>query len=265
MLTPQEIKEKSFDKVMVWGYDMNAVDSFRESISADYAQLYKENIALKSKMKVLIEKIEEYRSVDDSMRKALLNAQTMASKMVEDAKADIENRERMASDRMDEKLHEIRAKIEAEELRYKEAKERSNKYIDQLCEALNKEAERLVALKESESVAEMVSEPVSVDAESENEKEEDVIPDTVPLPFIPPAQETVMPIADDDNDLKVFEVDLGNRPATAPEEKKERRQPIYKSVIDDEEETITLTPKPRFEFSNLQFGDKYDPSKKSKK
>ena len=54
MLTPNEINGKKFDKVMVWGYDMNAVDSFLESVSADYTQLYKENIALKNKMKVLV-------------------------------------------------------------------------------------------------------------------------------------------------------------------------------------------------------------------
>jgi len=262
MLTPQEIKEKSFDKVMVWGYDMNAVDSFKESISADYAQLYKENIALKSKMKVLIEKIEEYRSVDDSMRKALLNAQTMASKMVEEAKMDIENRERMASERMDEKLRELKIKVEAEDLRYKEAKERSNRYIDKLCESYAKEIEKLNALKESDDITAVVSEPVAV-IEEEEEKEE-VIPDTIPLPFVPPAKEMAMPVEseEEDSDLKVFQVELGDEVVEAPAEKK---KPMYKTVVEDDEETITLTPKPKFEFSNLQFGDKYDPSKKPKK
>ena len=85
MLTPQEIADKKFDKVMVWGYDMNAVDSFLETVEADYTQLYKENITLKSKMKVLIAKIDEYRKVDESMRKTLLGAQTMASDIVERA------------------------------------------------------------------------------------------------------------------------------------------------------------------------------------
>jgi len=49
MLTPQEIAEVKFDKVMVWGYDMNGVDSFLESVEADYAQLYKENITLRAR------------------------------------------------------------------------------------------------------------------------------------------------------------------------------------------------------------------------
>lgn len=264
MLTPQEIQEKTFKKIM-YGYDMNAVDSFRESVTADYTQLYKENIALKSKMKVLIAKIEEYRSVDDSMRKALLNAQTMASKMVEEAKADIENRERMASDRMDEKLRELRVKVEEEEQRFKAAEERANNYIEHLCESYRKEIEKLQSLKQGEIPTENEFTPiVEVEAE-EKVEEQNVIPDTVPLPFVPPAVEIAADkIEDDDADMKVFEVDLGDAPAEKPEVKS-RPQPVYKSVVEDDEETITLTPKPRFEFSNLQFGDKYDPTKKSKK
>ena len=60
-------------KAVFGGYDMSAVDDFLETLTTDYAALYKENAILKSKIKVLVEKVEEYRSTDDAMRMALLN------------------------------------------------------------------------------------------------------------------------------------------------------------------------------------------------
>ena len=78
MFTPQEIQEKTFVKAVFGGYDMQMVDDFLEPLSEDYITLYKENAVLKSKMKVLVEKLEEYRSQEQSMRKAILSAQRTA-------------------------------------------------------------------------------------------------------------------------------------------------------------------------------------------
>ena len=86
MLTPQEISGKEFVKAVFGGYDMSVVDEFLETITADYTALYKENTILKSKIKVLVEKVEEYRSTEDAMRLALLTAQNMGDDMVKEAK-----------------------------------------------------------------------------------------------------------------------------------------------------------------------------------
>ena len=59
MLTPQEISERELVKAVFGGYDIAVVDDFLETISADYATLYKENAILKSKIKVLVEKGDE--------------------------------------------------------------------------------------------------------------------------------------------------------------------------------------------------------------
>ncbi len=45
----------------------------------------KENAALKAKLKVLVEKVEEYRATEDSMRATLLTAQRMADSIVKEA------------------------------------------------------------------------------------------------------------------------------------------------------------------------------------
>lgn len=85
MLTPQEVSGRAFTKAAFGGYNMAMVDEFLDELTDDYTALYKENTALKAKLKVLVDKVEEYRATEDSMRAALLTAQRMANTMVEEA------------------------------------------------------------------------------------------------------------------------------------------------------------------------------------
>lgn len=85
MFTPQEIQEKTFVKAVFGGYDMQTVDEFLDPLTEDYITLYKENAVLKSKMKVLVEKLEEYRSQEQSMRKAIVTAQRTADNLIAEA------------------------------------------------------------------------------------------------------------------------------------------------------------------------------------
>ena len=71
MLTPQEVSEHAFAKASFGGYNMAMVDEFLDVLTADYTTLYKENATLKAKMKVLVDKVEEYRSTEEAMRKAI--------------------------------------------------------------------------------------------------------------------------------------------------------------------------------------------------
>ena len=74
MLTPQEVSARSFTKSVMGGYNMTMVDEFLDELTDDYTSLYKENASLKAKLKVLVEKVEEYRATEDSMRVTLLAA-----------------------------------------------------------------------------------------------------------------------------------------------------------------------------------------------
>ncbi len=95
MLTPQEVADHAFAKSAFGGYNMTMVDEFLDELTDDYTALFKENTALKAKMKVLVDKVEEYRATEDSMRAALLSAQKMASNMVSEAE---EKKETMLAD-----------------------------------------------------------------------------------------------------------------------------------------------------------------------
>ena len=91
MYTPQEVAEKTFPRSgLTAGYSMAAVDEFLDGLTEDYTALYKENAALKAKLKMLAEKVEEYRATEDAMRSTLLAAQKMAAQMVADAQAEKE-------------------------------------------------------------------------------------------------------------------------------------------------------------------------------
>ena len=84
MITAQDIREKTFEKSFN-GYNMSQVDAFLDELSAELSAAAKENAALKSKMKVLVEKLEEYRAQEQSMRKAILTAQRNADNMIAEA------------------------------------------------------------------------------------------------------------------------------------------------------------------------------------
>ena len=87
MFTPQQLDEISFAKSRFNGYDIESVDEVLVPLIEDYTTLYKENALLKSKMRVLVEKLEEYRRNEASMRDAIVNAQKTCDKMVREAEA----------------------------------------------------------------------------------------------------------------------------------------------------------------------------------
>ena len=128
MMTPQEVAASTFPKATLGGYNMAAVDVFLDKLTDDYTELYKENAALKSKIKVLVDKMEEYQSMEDTMRSTLLTAQKMANNMIKEAEekrdALIGEAERKRAQLLDEaeadarvRMRELTADVAAEERR----------------------------------------------------------------------------------------------------------------------------------------------------
>lgn len=85
MLTPQQLDELVFPKAVFGGYDMQSVDELLMPLSEDYKTLYKENAVLKSKLRVLVEKLEEYRKQEATMQNAMVAAQQAADRVVQEA------------------------------------------------------------------------------------------------------------------------------------------------------------------------------------
>jgi len=235
MLTPQEITSKEFGKAVFGGYDMAPVDSFIESVAKDYADLYKENAVLKNKMKVLVEKIEEYRATEDAMRMALLTAQKMAKEITDEAEKKsrtmVEDAERVAR----EKIEEYRAEVAHEKAKVDAVKVETGTYLNKVKAlfgeqiAFFEKLDEVVGPVEVANPVEVAAEP-QVEAEKKAEEIEKSVAEIIENAVNAVEEEMAAEeVADDDT--KIFE------PAEA-----ENR-------------------KPKFEFLDLQFGEDVDITK----
>ena len=138
MLTPQEVSTHAFSKARMGGYNMAMVDEFLDQLTEDYTTLYKENAVLKSKMKVLVDKVEEYRSTEEAMRQALLTAQKMAAKLVQEAQSEKEQILADARTEAEKEIHRLDDQRQAEERKLRAAQEKTAEFIrrsDELCKA----------------------------------------------------------------------------------------------------------------------------------
>ena len=136
MFTPQQIDQISFGKATFGGYNMEDVDAFLEPLTEDYVTLYKENALLKSKMKVIVSKLEEYRNNEASMKDAIVNAQKTCDKMVKEAEAKCAQILSEANVAAAENSRNNDALIAAENARVEEAKKVAVEKIEELEEQI---------------------------------------------------------------------------------------------------------------------------------
>lgn len=130
MFTPQEIQEQTFSKAVFGGYDMQQVDDFLEPLTEDYITLYKENAVLKSKMKILVEKLEEYRAQEEGMKRAIANAQQTCDKMIAEAQAKCAGMMNDAQGSVRSQTAGLQQSITEEEERLTRAKQTAQNFID---------------------------------------------------------------------------------------------------------------------------------------
>ncbi len=84
MLTPVEIQNRVF-KSGGLGYDKKDVDSFMKEIVDSYEVLYREKMELADKVNVLNDALQNYKTIEKTMQKALMLAQKTAEETQENA------------------------------------------------------------------------------------------------------------------------------------------------------------------------------------
>ena len=157
MFTPQQIEQISFGRSTFGGYDMQQVDEFLEPLTEDYITLYKENALLKSKMRVLVGKLEEYRKNEASMKDAIVNAQKTCDMMVKDAEAKCTQMLSDANAAAAENARNADTLIAAEAARVEDAKRVAAARIDELQQQIRSCLQALDRIKEANRPAGNVS------------------------------------------------------------------------------------------------------------
>ena len=223
MLTPQEVSGRAFTKAAFGGYNMAMVDEFLDELTDDYTSLYKENAALKAKLKVLVDKVEEYRATEDSMRAALLTAQRMANTMVEEAEEKKKTLLAGAEDEARAKIGALQEQIAEEQRRLNAAKAATADFVQKTREV----AQAQLALLDR--VPDMTPEQIAGDADKAAQPEADVaaIEEKI-LSAFPPAEEAA--------------------PAEEPEEEK---------PLEPDDSPFVETASHAIRLDDLQFGRNY--------
>ena len=162
MLTPQQIDQISFGKATFGGYDMQDVDEFLTPLTEDYVTLYKENALLKSKMRVLVGKLEEYRKNEASMKDAIANAQKTCDKMVRDAEVKASQMLANANETAIASSKNADTLVAAELARVEEARVTANAKIAELQEQLRTCIQALDRLKNNTAPAQTAETPMDV-------------------------------------------------------------------------------------------------------
>lgn len=254
MFTPQEVSEKTFPKSSSFssGYDLAAVDEFLDTLTEDYTALYKENAALKTKLKILAEKVEEYRATEDTMRSMLLAAQKLSASMTDEAKANSEKMLRDARQESERILTEARnaadvlnrdlaQKTEEAREKYRQAREAMEEFIARNLAMCRQQAELLEKLPHSHLPDE--AEPVEVSAQPDPPAAEETAP------------EAAAPAEDAPTEVPAAAEPAGEEPAAAQDEAEQTQtfEPVQAETDFRSEFKLDL--------GELKFGRNYDPGK----
>lgn len=148
MFTPQQIEEISFNTATFGGYDKRSVDEVLGPLTDDYVSLYKENALLKSKMRVLVTKLEEYRNNEASMKQAIVDAQTTCDTMVQETEAKCAKMLADANVALAENTRINNELLNAENEKLEAAKREANDRISTMESQLRACLETLAAIRE---------------------------------------------------------------------------------------------------------------------
>ena len=84
-LTPLDIRHREFTRSMR-GYKDLEVDEFLDDIADEFERLFNENIDHKERLESLEEKNEQYKNIEETLKKTLVSAQQQAEELKQNAK-----------------------------------------------------------------------------------------------------------------------------------------------------------------------------------
>ncbi len=190
MMTLEDIRNIEFSKGR--GYRADEVDDFIDECVEAMQHLLQENAETNRKMKVLADKVAEYRNDEDSIRSALLSAQRTGDSILREAESKAKMLLEQAQQEAEAKRLDLLAAVEEQQAELVRTKQEVAAFKEKML-ALYKEHLALIKV-----LPEIPEEPATADEQSEEpvtvaEPEESVV-------VVPDAEETATAV--DDEDMK---------------------------------------------------------------
>ena len=250
MFTPQEIQEQTFSKAVFGGYDMQQVDDFLEPLTEDYIMLYKENSVLKSKMKILVEKLEEYRGQEAAMKQQMAQAQAQCDRMIAEAQSRSATIVAGAETTLRSQSDDLKKELAEEQARVDDAKKTALNFIDVIEQDIKGHLELLEKLKSRDLT---LSQPQVMPQKTVREKPYDWQADqpAAVQPVVSAPSESAESIAEAISENMEKLVGADPKPETPPAASSSGQKQNTKPLRMD---SATI------KFTDLQFGKNYDPT-----
>jgi len=171
MLSPQEIRNVNLQTDAFRKYKTGDVNDCLDKVFAEYERLYAENIKLVNSLKILADKVEEYRTEEDKIKTALMSAQKMSDSIIREAKHKAE---------LDIRAAEIRSEKLVEEAQVK-----AERMLRSAEQSIKSEEECLVTLKKEVAgfknrLMDIYKEHITVISALPDDDEDEVVPEAAP-------------------------------------------------------------------------------------
>ncbi len=145
MLKPSELKKKSFSKA-VRGYSITEVDEYMNFLLERYTELFRKNFELEQQLRAAVEIKSELEGEKESVRNTLVNAQKVASKIIETANEQANIIVNSSKDACNTILGELNERINAERDTIVTLKEQVSSLKQELFKTYREHIERIDAL-----------------------------------------------------------------------------------------------------------------------
>lgn len=225
MMTLENIRNVEFNRGR--GYRAEEVDDFIDACADTVQQLIQEKEELTQKMKVLADKLVEYRNDEDSIRAALLNAQRTGDTVLREAEQKAQQLMEEAKTEAEKARQQLLAQVEEEKQKLERVQREVAAFKERMLALYKEHLEllRLLPAQEAEAPTQQVAEEPQAAVET---APMDAVTAEIPIPEAAEATKT--------DDVIV-----------AP--------PVEEVVaLPDQEQDM----KPVSRFSNLKFGNDYD-------
>lgn len=137
MIPPEDLKNKSFSRT-VRGYNPIEVDDYILFLLTKYEQLYAENAELEKRLHIVSGKYEELASDEDSIRKAVGQAQKFSESMIRSAERSAAEILERVNTRCEDMIQDAQIKVESEQIKLARLRLDAAKFKEMLTEEYSK-------------------------------------------------------------------------------------------------------------------------------